>query len=207
MSYHFSQIRNCDTQQDGKDCCSAQRAAICGRVLAERINTILWASDMVEVDIQTISIAVASAGVFVAATYYALQIRHQTKIRQMDLLMRLYIAWGSEDMKKAHGRLLTLDVNDYDSFVKQYGEINSPNRSPVWVDIDRIGWFINGVGFLVAHNFVNVKLVDDLWGYGFLFYWKKLGPLIVGWRKRLKVPEYEQWFEYLVVKIESARRG
>lgn len=172
-----------------------------------RLTLLLEALDVVEVDIQTISIAIASAGVLIAAIYYALQIRHQTKIRQMDLLMRLYIAWGSEDMKKSHGRLLTLDIKDYDSFVKQYGEINSPNRSPVWVDIDRIGWFINGVGFLVAHKFVNIKLVDDLWGYGFLFYWGKLRPLIEGWRKQLNVPEYEQWFEYLVVKIMSARRS
>ena len=34
------------------------------------------------IDIQTISIAIASAGVFVAAIYYILQIRHQSKVRR-----------------------------------------------------------------------------------------------------------------------------
>jgi hypothetical protein len=34
------------------------------------------------VDIPTVFIAVASAGVFLAAIYYIFQIRHQTKIRQ-----------------------------------------------------------------------------------------------------------------------------
>jgi len=33
------------------------------------------------VDIQTVSIAIASAGVFAAAVYYILQLKHQTKIR------------------------------------------------------------------------------------------------------------------------------
>jgi len=42
------------------------------------------------VDIQTISIGVASAGVFAAAIYYIWQIRHQTKLRETDLMMRLY---------------------------------------------------------------------------------------------------------------------
>ena len=45
------------------------------------------------VDIQTISIAIASAGVFLAAIYYTIQIRHQTKMRHTDLVVRLYSAW------------------------------------------------------------------------------------------------------------------
>jgi hypothetical protein len=43
-------------------------------------NLVFWVSRMV--DIQTVSIAIASAGVFLAAIYYILQIRHQTRIRQ-----------------------------------------------------------------------------------------------------------------------------
>jgi hypothetical protein len=42
------------------------------------------------VDVQTISIAIASAGVFAAAIYYIFQIRHQDKMRHLDLFMRLY---------------------------------------------------------------------------------------------------------------------
>jgi len=42
------------------------------------------------VDVQTVSIAVASAGVFAAAIYYILQLKHQSKVRQTDLLVRLF---------------------------------------------------------------------------------------------------------------------
>jgi hypothetical protein len=51
--------------------------------------------------LQTVSIAIASAGVFVAAVYYILQIRHQTKIRQTDLVIRLYSTYGSKEFQEA----------------------------------------------------------------------------------------------------------
>lgn len=47
------------------------------------------------VDVQTVSIAIASAGVFVAAIYYMLQLRHQSKMRKTEMVMRLYSAWQS----------------------------------------------------------------------------------------------------------------
>ena len=106
-------------------------------------------------------------------------------------------------MKKAHGRLLALEIKDYDDFAKRYGTVDSPERSPIWIDIDRIGWFINGMGFLVYEKFVNIKLVDDLWGYGVVFFWEKLKPLVEGWRKQLNVPQFERWFEYLANELKK----
>ena len=41
------------------------------------------------VDIQTLSIAIASVSVVVGIIYYSFQIRNQTKARQTDLVMRL----------------------------------------------------------------------------------------------------------------------
>jgi len=49
------------------------------------------------VDIQTLSIAIASTSVVAGVVYYVLQIRHQTKLRQTDLVMsytRLTIVWN-----------------------------------------------------------------------------------------------------------------
>jgi hypothetical protein len=39
------------------------------------------------VDIQTVSIAIASASIVVAVVYYILQIQHQKKVRQTDLII------------------------------------------------------------------------------------------------------------------------
>jgi hypothetical protein len=111
------------------------------------------------VDIQTVSIAIASASVVAGIVYYVLQIRHQNKTRQMGLLMNLYLTWGSDDMRKAVQDSVGLEdeYKDYDDFVKKYGI-----ASQAWVDINKILWFMNGVGFLVHEGFVNIKLVLGL---------------------------------------------
>jgi hypothetical protein len=41
------------------------------------------------VDIQTVSIAIASASVVAGIVYYAFQLRHQSKIREMDAIVRM----------------------------------------------------------------------------------------------------------------------
>jgi hypothetical protein len=53
------------------------------------------------VDIQTISIATASASVVIGVVYYILQIRHQTKTRQTDLVMKLYSQFNSIEFARA----------------------------------------------------------------------------------------------------------
>jgi hypothetical protein len=49
-------------------------------------------------DVQTVSILVAATSVMVGVIYYVLQIRHQTKLRQTDLALRLYTSWVSKEM-------------------------------------------------------------------------------------------------------------
>jgi hypothetical protein len=49
------------------------------------------------VDIQTVSIMLASASVIAGVVYYAFQVRHQTKIRETDLLRRLHSIIISKD--------------------------------------------------------------------------------------------------------------
>jgi hypothetical protein len=61
------------------------------------------------VDVQTVSIAIASAGVFLAAIYYILQIRHQTRIKQTDLVMRLYSTLGSKEFWEALTKFMMME--------------------------------------------------------------------------------------------------
>jgi|GEM_PF-2961565 hypothetical protein len=52
------------------------------------------------IDIQTVSIAIASAGVLIGVVYYILDMRHQSKVRKTDLVMRLYERFGSTEFQK-----------------------------------------------------------------------------------------------------------
>ena len=157
------------------------------------------------VDIQTVSIAIASAGVFLAAIYYIFQIRHQDKMRHMDLFMRLYSIWGSEDMLNAHRRFMILKVETYDSWVKKEGPVTEPSQ--VNTDIDRIGWFFNLMGFIVKEKIVHIKLIDELLGYWVIKDWETIKPLVDGWRKQYNIPESYRWFEYLYNEMKKKEQS
>ena len=157
------------------------------------------------VDIQTVSIAIASASVVTGVIYYALQIRHQDKMRHLDLFMRFYSTWGSPDMLNAHKRFMVIKVESYDSFVKEHGPVVEPSQ--INTDIDRIGWFFNLVGFLVKEKIVSIKLVDELLGYWVIKNWETIKPLVSGWRKQYNIPESYSWFEYIYNEMKKRKQA
>jgi hypothetical protein len=88
-------------------------------------------------DITEISAIVAAAGVIIGVVYYVLEIRHQDKMKHLDLFMSLYSTWGSRDFLDAHRRFMTIKVEDYDSFVKKHGQVT--DSSQLYTDIDQVG--------------------------------------------------------------------
>jgi hypothetical protein len=151
--------------------------------------------------LQTVSIAIASAGILIASIYYVLQIRHQNKARQMSVLMNLYSTWGSDDMRKAAQDSFGLEdkYKDYDNFVKEYGF-----DSQAWVDVNKMLWFVNGIGFLVYEGFVDLKLVLDLFQtQGAMRAWEKWKPFVEGQRKAFGLPESYAWIEYLYNEVKK----
>jgi hypothetical protein len=154
------------------------------------------------VDVQTVSIAVASVGVSAAAIYYIFQIRHQDRMRHLDLFMRLYSIWGSRDMLDAHRSFFGLKIEDYDSLVKEHGPLSEPSQ--LYTNIDHIGWFFNLMGFLVKEKIVNIKLVDELLGYWVIKNWENIYKTVIyGARKQYNIPESYQWFEYLYNEMKK----
>jgi hypothetical protein len=154
-------------------------------------------------DIPSISAIVAAAGVLIGVVIAVVELRNLVKQRQTDLMMRLYLAWGSEEYKKGFGPFLGLEIKDYDSFAKKYGSLTSPERSPVWTDIDRYTWFFNGIGYLVYHKLADFEQVEDLFGYGVITIWEKTKPLVEGWRKQLNIPKSNRWLEYLSNEMKN----
>jgi hypothetical protein len=126
-------------------------------------------------------------------------------MRHMDLFMRLYSIWGSEDMLNAHRRFMILKVETYDSWVKKEGSVTEPSQ--VNTDIDRIGWFFNLMGFIVKEKIVHIKLIDELLGYWVIKDWETIKPLVDGWRKQYNIPESYRWFEYLYNEMKKKEQS
>ena len=150
------------------------------------------------VDIQTISIAIASAGVFVAAIYYIFQIRNQTKMRQTDVIMRLHSFYNSEAFQKAVTLAFATNYGDYDDFVKKYG---SPSQNDVVVSLRMVGGFFEGVGVLISEKLLDINLVQKL--FTVEAFWEKAEPIVKGMRKQLGRPTLYEWFEYLYNEVKK----
>jgi len=150
------------------------------------------------VDIQTISIAIASAGVFAAAIYYILQLRHQSRMRQTDLVVRLYSAFSGKELQEAYFETVYgFEFADYDDFMKKYRMPAKPIL-PLW----QICKFFDGVGVLLRRKLVDIGLVDELFHAEATIVWEKVKPLVEGRRKELNQPTFYQNFEYLCNELK-----
>lgn len=152
------------------------------------------------VDISTVSIVIASASVVLAAIYYVLQIRHQTKLRQTDLVMRLYSTFTSKETTEAGLMVGWGEYKDYNDLVEKYGPPSADK--PVWIAIMMVSNFFNEVGILLHRKFIDIELVDELFGYRVALFWEKMKPLMEGWRKQLN-PQAGKWFEYLYNEVKK----
>lgn len=149
------------------------------------------------VDIQTVSIAIASASVTIAAIYYALQIRNQTKIRHTDLTMRLNSWWTSEETAKQWLRAMDLEFKDFQDFTKKYGMPFSekPEHIAVFVTVNHF----DAMGYLLHRKMIDLELVRLL---PIIAAWEKMKPLIEGLRERHSRPLLI-WFEYLYNEMKK----
>jgi len=151
------------------------------------------------VDIQTVSIVIASAGVFAAAIYYILQLRHQSRMRQTDLVVRLYSAFSGKELQEAYFETVYgFEFADYDDFMKKYRMPAKPIL-PLW----QICKFFDGIGVLLRRKLVNIGLVDELFHAEATIVWKKVKPLVEGRRKELNQPTFYQNFEYLYNEMKQ----
>jgi len=156
------------------------------------------------VDISTVSIVIASAGVLVAATYYVLQLRHQNRMRQTDLVIRLYSAFIGTEFTDASMRFLALEFKDYEDYVNKFGPIVRIGKYGVTVNDNPeirgflyVDNFFQQVGILLHRGFIDAGLVRDVFTYRVELLWKKAEPIIQGFRKEFNQPEAGKWFEYL----------
>ena len=147
------------------------------------------------VDVPTISIVIASTGVLVAAAYYALQIREQTRLRKNDLVMRMYYHFGSKEFQDSWQTIMNAEFKDYDDLVKNYG------KADAW----SVLMFFGGIGLLVYREHAYFKVVDQMISGPVKITWEKMKPVVESYRKRYDQPQFGEWFEYLYTEME--RRG
>ena len=155
------------------------------------------------VDVQTVSITIASAGVFAAAIYYILQLRHQTKVRQTDLLMRLYSTLGSKEFVENDPKIFNQEFKDLEGFLHKYGSFPKFMQSVDYAPFMMDATFLEGVGILLKRKLVDIEFVDDLFSSPIITTWEKTLPMIEALREYFNRPQMGEWFEYLYNEMKK----
>jgi len=144
-------------------------------------------------DIQTVSIAVASASVTVAAIYYMWQIRHQTRLRETDLIIRLGSFTASKEFLEAWEKIKDREIKSPEDYKKKYGDL---------VELNQVLQVFQELGMLLQRKLIDIALVEDIMGRGnVLIMYEKLKPLVEAMNRRLGIETDS--FDYLYNEMKK----
>ena len=151
------------------------------------------------VDITEVSAIVAAAGVMVGVVYYVLDIRHQARTRQTDLVMRLYATFSSNEFQDAWAKVRKRakefeSIDDIFDFEEKVGGLR---------EVNQVCLFFEGVGILLQRKIVDNKMIDDLFGGAIARAWEKVKTGIIKARQQLNDPTIYYYFEYLYNEMKK----
>lgn len=136
---------------------------------------------------------VAAFGVTGAVMYYLFILRNQARMRQTDLIMRLYTTFISKEFQEADAKVLSLDVQDYAEFTEKYGPFT--DGQPMHIAIRSVASFFEAIGILLKKNLVQNDFIQEL--FAVHLRWERLWPIIRALREEFAEPELGIFFEYL----------
>lgn len=151
------------------------------------------------VDITEISAIVAAAGVLVGVIYYILDLRHQNRVRQTDLVIKLYGQAMTSEWEEAYRKILNASFKDYDDFSEKYGGVLSEN--PVSIAADMISSFYDQLGYLLYRKLIDTDMAFEM--FSIARAWNKMKPIIYGARKQYDQPKIYESFEYLYNEMKK----
>jgi hypothetical protein len=129
---------------------------------------------------------VAIVGVIIAL----IQLHNQSRLRQFDTVMRLFLAFGEERFMQHYRRVTTWDYDTYDAFKKKATE--NDNVSLMIVSV-----FYENMGLLYKRKLAPLELLDDLNSAPIINSWKKVKPIWFGFRAEYKQPQWVEYYELL----------
>jgi hypothetical protein len=160
-------------------------------------NLVFWVSIVVDILLlQTVSIAIASTGILLAAIYYILQIRHQNRMRQTELVMKLYSTFDTLEFLEAWHKIFWMpELKDYDDFVKKL----EGKRYIASYVLN----FYEEVGILLRRKLIDIGLVDALLGNSTKNIWEKIRIPIEYVRKSGIDPRAYENVEYVYNEMKK----
>jgi len=131
------------------------------------------------IDVQTASVAIASAGVLAGVIYYVLDIRHQSRLRQTESVIRLspFFNMNAREMQEAITQVCSIEYKNYEDYSERY------SGKPEDTMLKMLGNYFEGIGILVSKKLVKADIVYNFWGDIIQSSWEKIEPLVAEMRK------------------------
>ena len=143
-------------------------------------------------DIPSISAIVAAAGVLLGVVLTVVELRHQTRLRKTDLLVRLYSTMTSKDWLEAWEKFSNRENLDYGDYREKYG----------LVEFNEVYLFFDEIGSLLQKGLIDITLLPFGTGQAKVT-WEKIKPLLEIARKRFNEPKMGQGSEYLYNEMKK----
>jgi len=151
------------------------------------------------VDVSTVSIAIASAGVLAGVIYYVLEIRHQSRLRRTESVIRLspWFNMNAREVQEAVAQVCSIEYKNYEDYLEKYSE------KPEHMMLKILGNYFEGIGILVYRKLVQADIVYDLWGDIIRSSWEKIQPLVADMRQDTGDSNTFRFWEYLYDKMKK----
>jgi len=154
------------------------------------------------VDIAAASIAIASAGVLAGVIYYVLEIRHQSRLRQTESVIKLspWFNMNAREVQEAITQVCSIEYENYDDYLERY------SGKPEHMTLKILGNYFEGMGILVYRKLVETDIVYDFWGDIIQSSWEKIEPLVAGMRKDSGDLNMFRFWEYLYDEMKKRKQ-
>jgi hypothetical protein len=125
-----------------------------------------------------------------------LQLRGIRTQQQEELVIRAYAPFLDTELTRAYWRVQAWTYSTFEAFA---GAATIDD----WITLDQVATYFEMMGVLYKRGHASLDLLDDLLAGSVLVSWRKLGPLIRGYRLREGTPDYAQWFEHLATALDA----
>jgi hypothetical protein len=152
-------------------------------------------------DISTISIVIASASVIVSAVYFIMDVRHHSRIRQTENIIRLspWFNINAKEIQEAISNVCSAKYTDYKDYLAKYA------GKPEQTSLKLLGNYFEGIGLLVYTKLVDMDIVFNFWGDVAESIWYDNEELINGMRKDIGTQWTFQYWEFLVKEFKKRK--
>jgi len=153
-------------------------------------------------DIQTVSVLIVSIGVLSGVVYYIIEVRHQSRLRQTENLIRLspWFNMNAREMQDAITKVCSIEYENYDDYFEKYSDKQEH------LMLKMLGNYFEGIGILVNKKLVDTDIVYYFWGDIIQSSWEKIKPIIGDMRKDEGASNMFEFWEYLYNEMEKRDR-